>query len=239
MVDSMVRTRCVGGEQGGILQETTSETLTHLISRRNWWKIESLFNLQSVGSIEIDAKRIITEESVVHFALRYRAPIHIIKLLAKYYPLCLTRPDCTGKFALHVACKYGTSPTIMEFLISENKLAAGVQDPDGKTPVHYLAECYASNYETSSDSASLTVNEYMIVIIQLLREAAPESFNVEDEEERNAIEYAIENDADIKVIKKMQYAARDNWRRRALKASGQQGKGHAESALKSFTAKSA
>jgi hypothetical protein len=103
LVDSMVRTRCVGGEQGGVLQETTSETLTHLISRRNWWKIESLFNLQSVGSIEIDAKRIITEASVVHFALRYRAPIHIIKLLAKYYPLCLTRPDCTGKFALHVA----------------------------------------------------------------------------------------------------------------------------------------
>jgi hypothetical protein len=127
----------------------------------------------------------------------------------------------------------------MEFLISENKLAAGVQDPDGKTPVHYLAECYASNYETSSDSASLTVNEYMIVIIQLLREAAPESFNVEDEEERNAIEYAIENDADIKVIKKMQYAARDNWRRQALKASGQQGKSHAELALKTFTAKSA
>ena len=228
LADSMVRTRCVGGEQGGVLQQshqkqTTPMTLTCLISRRSWWEIESLLSSSSqlVDSIEIDAKKIITDCSVVHFALRYRAPLHIIKLLAKCYPLCLTRPDCTGKFAVHVACKYGSPPNIMEYLISENKLAAGVQDPEGKTPVHYLAECYASNYETVSH----TVNEYMMEIIRYLREAAPESFNVEDEEERNAIEYAIENDSNIKVIKMMQRAARDDWR--ALKASGQ-GKRHVE-----------
>ena len=192
------------------------KTLTRLIARRNWWEIERLLSSNTADSIdiEIDEKKIITEESVLHFALRYRAPLHIIKLLAQVYPLCLTRPDCTGKYAIHVACKYGSLPNVVEYLVSRNKHAAGVQDPVGKTAIHYVAEFYASNYETVSQ----IVNDNMLVVIRMLREAAPESFNLEDDEERNAIEYAIENDYDIKIIKMMQRAARDDWR--ALKASG-------------------
>ena len=225
LADSMIRSRveplCQQQERPLPSTSTSKKTLTRLIARRNWWEIESLLSTEeSVESMEIDEKDIITEESVVHFSLRYRAPLHIVKLLALRYPLCLTRPDCTGKFAIHVACKYGSLPTVVEYLVSENKHAAGVQDPTGKTPIHYLAEYYASNYE----SPSHLVNENMCQIIRILREVAPESFNIEDNEEMNAIECGIENDLDLRIIKMMQRAARDDWR--ALRASS--GKKHDE-----------
>ena len=108
LADSMIRSRVVeplSQQQERPLPSTSKKTLTRLIARRNWWEIESLLSTErSVESIEIDEKDIITEESVVHFSLRYRAPLHVVKLLALRYPKCLTRPDCTGKFAIHVAC---------------------------------------------------------------------------------------------------------------------------------------
>ena len=190
-------------------------TLTRLISRREWEAIESLLSLIPIEQIEIDEKHKITEESVLHFALRYAAPLRLVKLLALKYPLCLTMPDPTGKYACHVACKYGALPTVLEFLVSENAHAAGVQDPEGKAPIHYVGEFYASNFESPSSPA---VRESMLQVIHILRQAAPHSFNLEDADGCNAVEYAIANDADMKVIKAMQRTARDDWK--TIKATG-------------------
>jgi hypothetical protein len=190
-------------------------TLTRLISKCEWEAIETMLSLIPIEQIEIDEKHKITEESVLHFALRYAAPLRLVKLLALKYPLCLSMPDPTGKYACHVACKYGALPTVLEFLVSRNAHAAGVQDPEGKAPIHYVGEFYASNYEPSSSPA---VRESMIQVINILRQAAPHSFNLEDADGCNAVEYAIANDADMKVIKAMQRSARDDWK--TIKATG-------------------
>lgn len=191
--------------------------LTRSIARRNWYELERILSCGSV-QVEIDDKGIITDESILHFALRYRAPLYIVQLLCLRYPQCLTRPDSTGKFPCHVAAKYGASPSVIEYLVANNKYAAGIQDPLGKTPIHYVAEFYPSYVTNESD-------ENMLRVVKILREAAPQSFNLEDNEDRNAIEYAIENDAGLKIIKLMQRTARDDWR--ALKANGH-GKTHQE-----------
>ena len=190
-------------------------TLTRLISKCEWDSIETMLSLIPIEQIIIDEKHKISEESVLHFALRYAAPLRLVKLLALKYPMCLTMPDPTGKYACHVACKYGALPTVLEFLVSRNAHAAGVQDPEGKAPIHYVGEFYASNYEPSSSPA---VRESMIQVIKILRQAAPHSFNLEDADGCNAVEYAIANDADMKVIKAMQRTARDDWK--TIKATG-------------------
>jgi hypothetical protein len=64
----------------------------------------------------------------------------------------------------------------------------------------------------------MEMNEHMLRVVYILREAAPQSFILEDMNGCNAIEYAIGSDADIKIIKTMQRTARDDWR--AMKASG-------------------
>ena len=95
MADNSVR---VGNTDGGKSKPSSSytkpqghppKTLTRLIARRNWWEIESI--LSTTGSsdnncIPIDEKGIITEDAILQFALRYKAPLHIIKLLALRYP---------------------------------------------------------------------------------------------------------------------------------------------------------
>lgn len=205
-------------------EQRTPKTLTRLVAKQNWFEIERILSSSSIDWINIDEKGVITEESILQFALRYRAPLHIVKLLALRYPRCLTRPDSTGKFSCHVAAKYGATPNVMDYLVCENKYAAGVQDPLGKAPIHYVGEFYLCNNESAS---AMTVNENMLQVVRILREAAPQSFNLEDDYGCNAIEYAIENDVDIKVIKMMQRTARDDWRK--LKASGH-GKRHADSA---------
>ena len=197
-------------------------TLTRLIVRHEWEAIETMLSLIPIDQIEIDKRGGITEESALHFALRYAAPLSLVKLLALKYPLCLTMPDPTGKYACHVACKYGALPTVLEFLVSENAHAAGVQDPEGKAPIHYVGEFYASNFESPSSPA---VRESMLQVIHILRQAAPHSFNLEDADGCNAVEYAIANDADMKVIKVMQRTARDDWK--TMKATGH-GKTHDE-----------
>ena len=150
-----------------------------------------------------------TEESVFHLALRFATPFCLVKLPALKYPLCLMMPDLTGKYACHDACKYGALPTVLEFLVRENAQAAGVQDPEGKAPIHYVGEFYMSNYESRSSPA---VRERMIQVINILRQAAPYSFNLEDADGCNAVEYAIPNDAYMKVIKVMQRTAQDDWK---------------------------
>eukprot|EP01083_Nonionella_stella_P002749 7897_1 len=201
-----------------------AKTLTRLVAKRNWHEIETILSPNTIEWIEIDEKGIINEDSILQFALRYRAPLYIIKLLALRYPRCLTRPDSTGKYACHVAAKYGAMPNVIEYLVNKNKCAAGVQDPDGKTPIHYVSEFYAINNESGSMEH---VFENMLQVVRLLREVAPQTFNLEDHYGCNAIEYAIENDVDIKVIKTMQRTARDDWR--AMKEHGK-GKSHEEMA---------
>lgn len=217
--------------QGSLMSKSISKpqrqrpprTLTRLIAKRSWWDIEHILSKsKGLGDMEIDEKGIITEEAVVQFALRYRAPLHIIKLLSANFPRCIYRPDSTGKYAVHVAAKYGAMPNVVDYLVAKNRTAASVQDPSGKCPIHYVGEFYASTNESPS---VLALNENMLAVVRILREAAPQSFNLEDHEGYNAIEYAIESDCDIKVIKTMQRTARDDWR--AMKASGH-GKKHEE-----------
>jgi phosphosulfolactate phosphohydrolase-like enzyme len=63
----------------------------------------------------------------------------------------------------------------------------------------------------------------MLQCVKLLKTAAPTSVNLEDNEGCNAIEYALENEIDIKVVKAMQRACRDDWRERKAEV-GEQGR---------------
>ena len=88
----------------------------------------------------------------------------------------------------------------MSFLVRKNKVAAGTQDSLGKCPIHYVAEFYPC-YDNKSDIFG------MLEVIRILGDVAPQSFNLEDNSGRNAIEYAIETDAHIETIKAIQRGA--------------------------------
>mmetsp|Transcript_15216 Transcript_15216/g.21619 ORF Transcript_15216/g.21619 Transcript_15216/m.21619 type:complete len:262 (-) Transcript_15216:1294-2079(-) len=192
--------------------------LSRLIAKKKWDAVShTLTSSTSNEEIEIDAKGTINQDNILHFALRFHAPLHIVELLYNHYPQCVDKPDGTGKFCTHVAAKYSALPDVMAYVISKNPAAAGCPDNHRKCPIHYVAEFYIKHSIRYQDQNE-TTEELMLQVVRILKHTAPQSFNLEDEDERNAIEIAIESDVGIRVVKMMQRAARDDWRE--MKQSG-------------------
>lgn len=199
----------------GVAKARTS--LCRLIFKRKWDAIALVLTSTSDGEIEIDENGAIDEDNVIHFALRFHAPLYIVELLSNSYPQCVNKPDDTGKFCTHVAAKYSALPNVMAYIISINPAAAGITDNQGMCPIHYVAEFYLKHSIRYQDQY-MTSEELMLEVVRLLKQAAPQSFHLEDQDERNPIEIAIENDVGLRVIKMMQRTSRDDWRE--MKQSG-------------------
>mmetsp|Transcript_19562 Transcript_19562/g.41102 ORF Transcript_19562/g.41102 Transcript_19562/m.41102 type:complete len:427 (+) Transcript_19562:154-1434(+) len=200
-------------------KSNSNTTIARLISKRDWSTLEHLC-ADPNDLPPIDAPHIthaVTSEIVLHFACRFQAPLRTISLLATLFSVSLERPDATGRYPIHVAAKWGATPDVIHFLICSNPAVVGVPDDLGKTPMHYVGEFYGRNY---SRHCPYPVNEAMLQVVKLLKSAAPKSVNLEDREGMNAIEYALESHADIKVIKSMQRACRDDWRDMKSHAAG-------------------
>ena len=194
-------------------------TLAHLISQRKWPLLESILTTplsirESVPIDDMSLPHSITPDIIIHFAVRFQAPTMILVLLSEVYPISLTSADTTGRYPIHVAAKWSATPDVIAFLITTNPDVAGVQDTTGKTPLHYVGECYLQHFSSHTYSR----NDSMLQVVRLLKEAAPLSVNLEDNDGMNAVEYALLSDAHLKVVKTMQRACRDDWRERSKAA---------------------
>jgi hypothetical protein len=80
--------------------------------------------------------------------------------------------------------------------------------------MHYVAEYYITNFQLPLEML-YPMDESMMQVVKMLKSAAPTSVNLEDDEGCNAIEYALVNDVNMKIIRSMQRACRDDWRQRS------------------------
>eukprot|EP00574_Skeletonema_japonicum_P002986 CAMPEP_0201721768 /NCGR_PEP_ID=MMETSP0593-20130828/6363_1 /ASSEMBLY_ACC=CAM_ASM_000672 /TAXON_ID=267983 /ORGANISM="Skeletonema japonicum, Strain CCMP2506" /LENGTH=323 /DNA_ID=CAMNT_0048212641 /DNA_START=57 /DNA_END=1028 /DNA_ORIENTATION=- len=209
----------IGGTVSGSELSKATEppsSIASLIANREWSLLDGL--LMDSAPLSIDdadmGKHAITENVVLHFALRFQAPLRTVSLLSKVYPSSITSPDASGRYPIHVACKWSATPNVVNYLVRLNSSACGVQDSFGKTPMHYVAEYYVTNYQLPLEML-YPMDENMVQVVKMLKSAAPTSVNLEDDEGCNAIEYALVNDVNMKVIKTMQRACRDDWRQRS------------------------
>ena len=99
-----------------------------------------MLSLCPIKQIKLTKDCELTDELVLHLALRHDVPLRSVELLARKYPLCLTTPNPTGIYACHVVCKYSALPAVLKFFVIENAYATGLQDPEGKAPIHYVGE---------------------------------------------------------------------------------------------------
>jgi len=190
-------------------------TLAVLISQRQWGTIDAVLTTPDAPRLPIDDPGLdnaVTSDIVVHFAARFQAPLRIISLLSGLYPHSLTSTDMAGRYPIHVAAKWGATPDVIRFLVDAGPSVVGCPDGSGKTPMHYVGESYIAHY----NSCLYDRSEAMMNVVRLLKTSAPASVNLEDGEGMNAIEYALDSDADIRVIRVMQRACRDDWRERQL-----------------------
>ncbi len=206
-------------------------TIADLIGNREWSLLEGLLMSDgaslSIDDTSLDAEHAITENIVVHFAARFQAPLRTVSLLSKLYHASITSQDRSGRYPIHVACKWSATPDVISYLVSLNSSACGVQDNLGKTPMHYVAGFYIANYQQALEMLH-PMDRSMMAVVKLLVSAAPTSVNLEDNEGCNAIEYALDNDVHIKVIKSMQRACRDDWRQRSKASDDGQPRRHSD-----------
>lgn len=192
-----------------------STTLARLLSQRQWSRLEIILTTTPSSSILIDdpfLPHAVTAGIVIHFAARFQAPLRIISLLSRHYPHSLADSDVTGRYPIHVAAKWAATPDVIAYLLKANPSVAGVPDSTGKTPMHYVGEYYLQHFNNPMYSR----DDSMLQVTRLLKNAAPLSVNLEDDEGMNAIEYALLSEANLKVIKTMQRACRDDWRERQI-----------------------
>lgn len=194
--------------------------LASLICQQKWSMCDALLSSPGVSrrTVRIDdasAQSGVTADDVVHFAARFQAPLRIISQLSMMYPESLEIPDVAGRYPIHVAAKWSATPDVIQFLINANPAAVGLPDGSGKTPMHYVGECYICNYT----SCLYDRDKAMLQVVKMLKSAAPKSVNLEDIYGMNAIEYALDSDASLGVIKTMQRACRDDWRERSKSSS--------------------
>ncbi len=206
-------------ERSNIIQSRSEKkaTITRLVCRQQWGLLEKLmgrdsFDIPIDDEIGVGGQNSISKDLLVHFICRFQAPLYIVRLFAKAYPESLTSFDALGRSPLHIACAWANSPDTLKFLVDSFPAAASIQDSEGKCPIHHLCHSFMLNYQDTHDIPCLPVKDSMMAIINTLNITAPKSFIVEDNDGMNAIEYAIESEVNIKIIKTMQRACRDVWR---------------------------
>ena len=189
--------------------------LHQLINEQDWDSVNRLATKKYKRSLRTSDT--IASDFIIHHACRMNAPLLTIARLSAIYPMNLNTADDEGRYPLHLAVASGCTPDVIRFFVGNNPSSAEVQDKFGKTPLHYAGECYAENFIRNRlgfpDFNEVHSNTFLVV--EMLVAVAPQSTNLEDEDEMNPIEYALVSATNIKTIKMMQRASRKEWRKRA------------------------
>eukprot|EP00567_Pseudictyota_dubia_P006414 CAMPEP_0197438428 /NCGR_PEP_ID=MMETSP1175-20131217/5430_1 /TAXON_ID=1003142 /ORGANISM="Triceratium dubium, Strain CCMP147" /LENGTH=332 /DNA_ID=CAMNT_0042968161 /DNA_START=108 /DNA_END=1109 /DNA_ORIENTATION=+ len=204
-------------------------TYSRLIARQDWDAVREALStdagrLRARCEMEGDSSPLSSSSSpddddghvdggTLHFACRFHPPPDVVLSLLELLPDSVRHTDNLGRYPLHVAAKWGASPRVVKFLIEGYPDAAGLQDAMGKTPLHLACESYASKY-SSQKAEGRPLREAIVEVVRRICRAAPDAVNLEDMDDMTALEYAIEADVELKVVRSIQKACEKDWKHR-------------------------
>ena len=198
-------------------KQQSSSNISRIMAAQDWDRFRMLLSTE-VGQIAVQNQLLSSNdfaaESALAYAARFHPPMDVIRCIADLLPPDVAaRPDPMNRSPLHTAAKWGAPPRVIRYLAEMDPSAANMQDVHGKTPLHYAAEFYGSNYAPlrSDDKPH---KEAVLEVIRYLCKLSPTTVNIEDNNECTALEYAIQNDSDIKVVRSLQKACERDWKKR-------------------------
>lgn len=185
--------------------------VTTLMEYGKWEKMSDY--LDSIDSDSLEKIRFVPcdlkcngNHSLLHLALKMQPPLSIIESLVDIFPEAINEIDCMKRLPLHIACLHGTKAQVIKYLVSINPNATEIKDISGKTPLHLLFDDYKKKIYCIQTDSSRT-NRTMTEIVTCLCNSGPRSTISEDENDMSPIEFAIEQEADLKVIRLLQKSA--------------------------------
>jgi hypothetical protein len=149
------------------------------------------------------------KETILHLCCRFHPPLDILFGFYECNPKALFTADQWGRFPIHTACRCGASFDIIAlFLMKVGKGLLTAQDKTGKTPLHLMCEYFMHEYDPMlGDADGIPPQDAMVEIIRRMYATSPSIVNIEDDEGSTALEIAIECDAPLMVVKKLQKAS--------------------------------
>ena len=179
------------------------EPLSKLLKEKRWDEFE--MSIKENETEEFLCGECCGSHTLLHHVCQYKPPHFLVNYLVAKSPNSCLQIDCKGRLPLHVAIMNRASNRVIMILLSENKAAASKSTKEGKYPLHLLFE--SCSEDTSSCKENVTCTKQCMKDLDLsfryICKVAPETVVIEDEEGINPIEYAIENEVDISMIRRM------------------------------------
>ncbi|KAL7524322.1 hypothetical protein ACHAXR_001490, partial [Thalassiosira sp. AJA248-18] len=181
--------------------------LLDLIEAQDWTQFQEVA-LSSSQTFEFISRSIseckeFNGMTLLHACVRYDPPIKLLDQMIKLYPEALEGEDCLGRTPLHVAAGSSASPWVIKLLTINYPQACNIQDEDGRTPLHFACDTSCELFEDDecSPRGPPTLNT-----VKVLLSGSLDAVTLEDEDEMNAVEYAIISDAPLDVVNLLQKA---------------------------------
>mmetsp|Transcript_19308 Transcript_19308/g.42013 ORF Transcript_19308/g.42013 Transcript_19308/m.42013 type:complete len:247 (-) Transcript_19308:57-797(-) len=181
--------------------------ILNLIEAQDWIKLESVA-LSNPKTFKIISQSIsdcqdFNGMTLLHACVRFNPPIKILDQMIRLYPRALKGEDCLGRTPLHVAAGCGANPIVIKILTINYPQACNVQDEDGRTPLHFACDTSCELFEDNQCSPR---ESPCLDTVRVLLSGSMDAVTLEDEDEMNAVEYAIISDAPMKVVNLLQKA---------------------------------
>jgi ankyrin repeat protein len=155
------------------------------------------------------------DQTVLNLCCRFHPPLDVVQAFHECNTNAINQADRAGRYPIHTACYHGASSAVIAFLLQANQLAAETQDEMGKTPLHLTCEHYAKNFDpVLAKKHKSSKDEAIIEVTRLLCMVAPNTVNLEDDEDQSPLEIAIDSGAPLRMIKKLQKVSEKDWKDR-------------------------
>lgn len=167
--------------------DASGNTILHMIARKGDVVAPTLQMLMSLHYREGSQKRIYPSEVrnnknylPIHIAaMSKRCPQHVVQLLARDMPTCLTSRTSDGSMPIHLACQHSSDPTLIATLLYYNRGVVSEERGDGFTPLHLVA-ARTDAHDAKLGYILLDEETQVRMIKMLLEHGADRSATVED-----------------------------------------------------------
>lgn len=192
--------------------------LSNLLKHQEWQAIRELFLTRETHRAMVSAIQECSQdasETLLHYCCRFHPPIDVVMMLYKSFPQAACLCDKRGRYAVHLACREGAAPSVIRFLSQKNPHALSLPDHAGSIPLHYACEYYERHYDPELElDKDMLAEDAAVTVIEQLCSTSPDSVNIEDGDERNAVEIAIECEVPWDALQKLQKTSEKDWKRR-------------------------
>lgn len=142
------------------------------------------------------------DHGLLHLVCRHRPPLFIVEEIDGIIQNSLFEPDCTKRFPVHIAAMCGAPIDVIGYLARKSENITNALDSEGKSVLHHLFHDYAKKFSALKNEER--GERLMYKLVSEICDIAPFTTLAEDKNDMNALEYALYEEVDLKIVKKVQ-----------------------------------